>query len=199
VLLVALTGGIGSGKSHAAAFFADLGAIVVDSDQLARDVVERGTSGFDEIVTRFGDEVLTQGNLDRRKLGEIVFADPIARADLEAITHPLIREALAQIVSSAPENSIIINQIPLLVETSGKSRFDLVIAIVAPEELRHSRLIERGMKSFEIRQRIAVQASDEARIAIADHVITNDGDEDKLLRQVENIWEDFLLPRVPGF
>ena len=196
MLLVALTGGIGSGKSLAAQFFADLGAVVVDSDQLARQVIERGSVGFDEVVTRFGDEILTVGDIDRKKLGEIIFADSTARGDLEAITHPRIREALAAIVATVPEDRIVINQIPLLVETGGKARFDLVIAIISPDELRYQRLLERGMKPQEIKSRIAAQVSDAARVAIADYIITNDGNAGNLLRQVKKLWEEVLLPRL---
>ena len=192
MLLVALTGGIGSGKSLAGQYFSDLGAIVVDSDQLARDVVERGTPGFDEIVLRFGDSILRDGAINRKALGEVVFADPQARLDLEAITHPRIRSAFQEIVDTAPEESVIINLIPLLLETSGKDRFDSVIVITAPKELRRNRLLDRGMKSYEIENRISAQASDEDRLAIADYVITNDGDTDHLLRQVENLWEKLL-------
>lgn len=198
MLLVALTGGIGSGKSLAGDFFEELGAIVVDSDQLARDVVERGTEGFDEIVARFGDQVLKDGLLDRRKLGEIVFADPGARADLEAITHPRIRLALQEVIDSAPEDGVVINQIPLLVETGGRDRFDYIIAIVAEESIRTSRLLQRGLKSYEIAARIKAQASDEQRADIADFLIHNDGDHDQLLRQVENLWDEVLLPRAQG-
>ncbi len=192
MLLVALTGGIGSGKSLAGQYFSDLGAIVVDSDQLARDVVERGTPGFDEIVRRFGDSILRDGAINRKALGEVVFADPQARLDLEAITHPRIRSAFQEIVDTAPEESVIINLIPLLLETSGKDRFDAVIVITAPNGLRRTRLLDRGMKSYEIEKRISAQASDEDRLAIADYAITNDGDTDHLLRQVENLWEKLL-------
>ena len=192
MLLVALTGGIGSGKSLAGQYFSDLGAIVVDSDQLARDVVERGTPGFDEIVRRFGDSILRDGAINRKALGEVVFADPQARLDLEAITHPRIRSAFQEIVDTAPEESVIINLIPLLLETSGKDRFDAIIVITAPKELRRTRLLDRGMKNYEIENRISAQASDEDRLAIADYVITNDGDTDHLLRQVENLWEKLL-------
>ncbi len=196
MLLVALTGGIGSGKSLAGQYFADLGAVVVDSDQLARDVVERGTPGFDEIVLRFGDAILREGAIDRKALGAVIFRDPAARADLEAITHPLIREAFEEKVNSAPSGSIIINLIPLLLETSGKERFDQVIVITAPLEARQERLLARGLKRYEIEDRIGAQASDEDRLALADFVITNDGDLDHLLRQVENLWEELLLLQV---
>ena len=194
MLLVALTGGIGSGKTFAGDLFADLGAVVVDSDQLARDVVERGTPGFDEIVARFGDEVLKDGILDRSKLAEIIFNDPTARKDLEEITHPRIRKALDEIVESLAPGTVVINQIPLLVETKGKSRFDRVITISAPIEIRTQRLLERGMKGYEIEKRLASQVADSAREEIADHVLRNDGDSDYLLRQIENLYSEVLLP-----
>lgn len=196
MLLVALTGGIGSGKSLAGEYLAALGAIVVDSDQLARAVVERGTPAFDEIVARFGDEILKDGNLDRSKLGELVFSNPAARAELEAITHPRIREALDEIVASCDPEDVIVNQIPLLVETGGKDRFDYIISITAPLELRRERCIARGMKSYEFEKRVAAQASDEERTAISNHVIDNAGDADALLRAIEELWESELKPRA---
>jgi len=196
VLLVALTGGIGSGKSLAGEYLAALGAIVVDSDQLARAVVERGTPAFDEIVARFGDEILKDGNLDRSKLGELVFSNPVARAELEAITHPRIREALDEIVASCDPDDVIVNQIPLLVETGGKDRFDYIISITAPLELRRERCIARGMKSYEFEKRVAAQASDEERAAISNHLIDNTGDADALLRAIEELWESELKPRA---
>ena len=196
MLLVALTGGIGSGKSLAGEYLAALGAIVVDSDQLARAVVERGTPAFDDIVARFGDEILKDGNLDRSKLGELVFSNPAARAELEAITHPRIREALDEIVASCDPEDVIVNQIPLLVETGGKDRFDYIISITAPLELRRERCIARGMKSYEFEKRVAAQASDEERTAISNHVIDNTGDADALLRAIEELWESELKPRA---
>ena len=196
MLLVALTGGIGSGKSLAGEFLAALGATVVDSDQLARDVVERGTPGFDEIVARFGDLVLKDGNLDRSKLGEIIFSDPKARADLEAITHPRIRDAFAQVVAVAKAGDVIVNQIPLLVETTGAARFDYVVTVSAPLELRRERSIARGMKVYEFDKRVAAQVTDAQREAISDSVIINSGDRDSLLRSVENLWEGELSPRA---
>ena len=196
MLLVALTGGIGSGKSLAGEYLAALGAIVVDSDQLARAVVERGTPAFDEIVARFGDEILKDGNLDRSKLGELVFSNPAARAELEAITHPRIREALDEIVASCDPDDVIVNQIPLLVETGGKDRFDYIVSITAPLELRRERCIARGMKSYEFEKRVAAQASDEERTAISNHVIDNAGDADALLRAIEELWESELKPRA---
>ncbi|KGA03838.1 hypothetical protein GM49_0200 [freshwater metagenome] len=196
MIKVALTGGIGSGKSAAGDFFEDLGAVVVDADQLARDVIERGTDGFDELVATFGDEILTNGILDRSKLGQVVFSDPGARKTLEAIIHPRVAEAFDEIVEVSPEDAVIIYQIPILVETKGQDRFDYVITVEASLENRISRLKSRGLKGYEIEARIKVQATDEQRAEIADLIFKNDGDLDSLLRQVENVYEDVLLPRA---
>ena len=173
MLLVALTGGIGSGKSLAAEFFAACGAQILDFDQLARDVVERGTEGFDEIVARFGDEVLKNGELDRAKLGEIVFADGIARKDLEAITHPKIRAAFDAAVADLEPDAILVSQIPLLAESSYTYPFDFVVTVSASEDTRRARLINRGMKDYQVTQRMQVQATDAQREAIADAVLIN--------------------------
>ena len=196
MIKVALTGGIGSGKSAAGDFFEDLGAVVVDADQLARDVIERGTDGFDELVATFGDEILTNGILDRSKLGQIVFADLNARKTLEEIIHPRVAEAFEEIVQSSPADSVIVYQIPILVETKGQDRFDYIITVEATLENRTARLKNRGLKGYEIDSRMKAQASDSERAAIADAVFKNDGDLDQLLRQVENIYEDVLLPRA---
>jgi dephospho-CoA kinase len=196
VIKVALTGGIGSGKSAAGDFFEDLGAVVVDADQLARDVIERGTDGFDELVATFGDEILTNGILDRSKLGQIVFADPAARKTLEAIIHPRVAEAFGEIIEDSPEDAVIVYQIPILVETKGQDRFDYVIAVEATLENRVSRLKNRGLKGYEIEARMKAQATDQQRAEIADLIFKNDGDLDSLLRQVENVYEDVLLPRA---
>ena len=196
MIKVALTGGIGSGKSVAGDFFEDLGAVVVDADQLSRDVIERGTEGFNEIVATFGDEILTNGVLDRSKLGQVVFSDPNARNKLEEIIHPRVAEAFEEIVNDSPGDSVIIYQIPILVETKGADRFDYIITVEASLENRIARLKSRGLKGYEIDARLKVQASDAERAEIANTVFKNDGDLDSLLRQVENIYEDVLLPRA---
>ena len=189
MLIVALTGGIGSGKSTIGQIFENLGAIVIDSDQLARDVVERGTTGFDQIVAAFGDEVLKNGNLDRAALAEVIFKDPTKRTQLEQITHPLIRKAFAEIVESAQSDSIIVNQIPLLVESNHNYKFDHVITVSATEEVRIQRLLTRGMNLMQIKQRIGAQSTDTQREAISDTVIANDKDHSRLLSEVEKVWE----------
>jgi len=189
MLVVALTGGIGSGKSTVGQIFEDLGAIVADSDQMARNVVERGTTGFDQIVAAFGDEVLKNGELDRAALAEVIFKDPAKRAQLEQITHPLIRRAFAKIVESAQNDSIVINQIPLLVESKHDYKFDHVITVSATEEVRIQRLLMRGMNLTQIKQRIGAQSTDAQREAISDTVISNDKDHSELLVEVEKVWE----------
>jgi len=192
VLVVGLTGGIGSGKSHVAGYFADLGARVIDADQLARDVVERGTDGFDEVVAAFGDSVLRNGDLDRHALAEIVFADKDAKRKLEEIIHPRVRRAFEESISSLKEDEILIYEIPLLVEAGAGGRFDFVITVESEIETRRERLKKRGMFPSQIEARIQAQASAEARIAVANYVILNNSSEDFLLREVEHLWEDVL-------
>ena len=195
MLKVALTGGIGSGKSTVAEFLDELGAYVIDSDQLAREVVERGTPGYEAVLAAFGDGILTDGEIDRVKLAEIVFKDSIARATLESIIHPLVRDAAEKMVKSLPSDAVVINQIPLLVETDGAKRFDFVITVSADEDVRRRRLVERGMKDYEITKRLAAQVNDAAREAIAHSVIRNSGSIEELRQAVESIWRNELLPR----
>ena len=198
MLLVALTGGIGSGKSLAAEYFASCGAQILDFDQLARDVIERGSEGFDEILVRFGDDVLREGNLDRAKLAEIVFNDGIARKDLEAITHPKIRAAFDEVVAGLASEAILVSQIPLLAESDYPYPFDFVVTVSASEDTRRARLIKRGMKDYQVTQRMQAQATDAQRAAIANAILVNDGSEDDLLRQVENLYADRLYPARMG-
>ena len=198
MLTVAVTGGIGSGKSLVGDYLQALGAIVIDSDQLARAVIERGTPGFDEVLARFGDKILRDGSIDRAALAQIVFSDPKAREDLEAIIHPRVRAETESVIRSASEGSIVVNQIPLLVETKGASRFDFVITVEAPEDLRIERLRERGMPEYEARKRMATQVSAKEREEVADLVMDNTGSKEDLLRQVEQAWNEELLPRALG-
>lgn len=190
MLVVALTGGIGAGKSLVAQYFSELGARVVDADQLARIAIERGSAGFDEVVTRFGESILRNGDIDRKALGEIVFKDKSAKAALEAIIHPKVRELFFEVVQDLAADEILIYEIPLLVETGAASNFDQIITVEADLELRKSRLLKRGMFISEIESRLAAQASPAEREAVATHVIENSGDEDQLLRKVENLWEE---------
>lgn len=196
MLVVALTGGIGSGKSTVGQIFAQLGAIVIDSDQLARDVMERGSIGFNEVVAKFGDEILKNGEIDRQILASLIFKDPAKRSELEQITHPLIRKAFAKVVSSASPDSIVINQIPLLVESSHDYKFDHIITVSASESIRSERLIKRGLTNDQIKQRMGAQATDQMREAIADSVIVNEKNEQELTDQVEKIWEQLLSKNV---
>ena len=189
MLIVALTGGIGSGKSTVGQIFGDLGAIVTDSDQLARDVVERGTTGFDQIIAAFGDEVLKNGDLNRAALADLVFKDPAKRKQLEQITHPLIRKAFAKIVESANGDSIVVNQIPLLVESNHDYKFDHVITVSASEAVRIERLLKRGMNLTQIQQRLQAQSNDAQREKISDSIIRNDNSQADLLSEVEKVWE----------
>jgi dephospho-CoA kinase len=196
MLVVALTGGIGSGKSTVGQIFAQLGAIVIDSDQLARDVIERGSIGFNEVVAKFGDEILKNGEIDRQILASLVFKDPTKRAELEQITHPLIRKAFAKVVSTASPDSIVINQIPLLVESNHDYKFDHIITVSASESIRTERLIKRGLTNEQIKQRMQAQATDQMREGIADSVIVNEKSEQEITDQVEKIWEQLSSKNV---
>jgi len=188
--VIALTGGIGAGKSLVANYFFSLGAEVIDADQLARQAIERGSDGFDQVVLAFGDEILKDGDINRRALGEIVFSDAEKRRILESIIHPKVQQALADARKELSDDQILIYEIPLLVETNAAAKFDLVITVEAPMEARIERLRNRGLHISEIEKRIASQATVEARKAIANIVIDNDGSEEDLLRKVEAIWEE---------
>ena len=194
MLIVALTGGIGSGKSQVAKYFHQLGSYVFDADQLARAAIERGSTGFDEVMTTFGDQILKDGDIDRRKLGEIIFADPTAKAKLEAIVHPEVKRLFEEAKNDLPLDAILIYEIPLLVESNSGKRFDYSITVEADVETRTKRLKERGLASHEIEGRMAAQASREERVSYCDLVIENQGDQDALLRKVEEIWQSVLLP-----
>ena len=187
--IIGLTGGIGAGKSTVAQFFSELGASVVDADHLARIAIERGSAGFDEVVARFGETILANGDINRKALAEIVFSDPVAKSDLEAIIHPRVQKLFAQAIIDNEPAPHLIYEIPLLVETDAASKFDFIVTVEADEDLRIERLLTRGMFITDIKARLASQAPSQARIDIADAVIVNDGDEDHLLRQVENLWE----------
>ena len=195
MLSIALTGGIGSGKSAVGDILSELGAIVVDSDQLAREVIERGTSGFDEVLARFGDEILVDGEISRSKLAELVFNDEDARKDLEGIIHPRVRELSTRVLQKSPEDSVVVNEIPLLFETQGQDRFDLVITVEADDEIRTRRLLDRGLKSYQIEKRISAQASRSQRETIADFVIENNGNLEELEKEVIQLWNLEIIPR----
>ena len=196
MLRVALTGGIGSGKSLVGEILEELGALVIDSDQLAREVIERGSPGYEEVVTAFGDSILSEGQIDRSKLAAVVFKESDLRKKLESIIHPLVREAAEKLARKLPSGAILINQIPLLVESDGAKRFDYVVTVSADEEIRRERLRLRGLKDYEITQRMAAQVSDSEREKIANYIIRNNGSIDELTRAVEELMANELLPRA---
>lgn len=191
---IALTGGIASGKSFVADELAARGAVIVDSDVLAREVVEPGTVGLERIRERFGDEILKKdGSLNRPKLGELIFADDAARADLNAIVHPLVREAAEALTAQAAPGSVVIQVIPLLVETGLDKRFDKVIVVDIPQAIQESRLMRRGgFDRDAARQRIRAQAAPEQRLAVADWVIDNGGTKAQTRAQVDALWSDLV-------
>ncbi|MGZ0146439.1 dephospho-CoA kinase [Kribbella sp. WER1] len=193
MLRVGLTGGIGSGKSAVSARLAARGAVLIDSDVLAREVVARGTDGLAEVVAAFGPKVLTtDGDLDRPVLGKIVFGDETARRTLEAIIHPRVRARAAEIEAAAAADAVVVHDIPLLVETGQADRFDLVLVVDVPVEVQVERLTaDRGMTAAEAGQRIASQASREDRLAAADVVLDNSGSLADLDRRVAEVWATF--------
>jgi dephospho-CoA kinase len=193
VLTVGLTGGIGAGKSMAAARLAALGAVVIDADALARAVVEPGTEGFARVVEEFGPDVLNDsGALDRPRLAGIVFADPAARHRLEAIVHPLIRAATAGQRAAAPPDAIVVNDVPLLVESGRAGEYDVVVVVQAAVDERLRRLVARGLTADDASRRIAIQASDAERRAVANYLIDNDGTPDDLVVRVDRVWQHLL-------
>jgi len=196
VLRVALTGGIGSGKSLVGEILEELGALVIDSDQLAREVIERGSPGYEEVITAFGDSILSEGQIDRAKLAAVVFKEKDLRKKLESIIHPLVREAAEKLARNLPSGAILVNQIPLLVESDGAKRFDYVITVSADEEIRRERLRLRGLKDYEITERMAAQVADLDRENIANYILRNDGSIDELNRAVEELMANELLPRA---
>ena len=189
MIRVGLTGGIGSGKSTVARLLAEHGALVIDADQIAREVVEPGQPALTEIAERFGPDVITtDGSLDRAALAAIVFADAVALADLNAITHPRIAARTAQLIDAAPDDAVVVYDMPLLVENDLAEGWDHVIVVEADREVRVRRLIERGLDEADIEARMSRQASDEQRRAVADVVIDNSGDLDSLRAQVDHTW-----------
>jgi dephospho-CoA kinase len=193
---VGLTGGIASGKSTVAQLLVDLGAVLIDGDALAREVVARGTPGLAQVVEEFGAELLTpEGDLDRAALGRIVFADEAARRRLEAITHPLIFEKYAELEAAAAPGALVVHDIPLLAESGRADTFDEVIVVDVPPELQVERMMrDRGWTHDEAESRIAAQASREDRLAIATIVIENTGTLNDLRAQVEQVYADLTAP-----
>ena len=208
MLTVAVTGGIGSGKSTVSTALADLGAIVVDSDVLAREVVAPGTPGLAAIAEAFGADLIgADGALDRAGLAGIVFADPAARARLEDITHPLVRARATQIQREAPLDAVVVNDIPILTTLAVAATFHLVVGVQAGLELRVSRLVGRGLGEPDARSRIASQITDDERAALCDVLMDNSGDQALLVDSVGDLWRSRIRPfadnvragrRVPG-
>ncbi|GAA5052357.1 dephospho-CoA kinase [Thermocatellispora tengchongensis] len=193
-LKVGLTGGIGSGKSEVARRLAERGAVVIDADKIAREVVEPGTEGLAEVVEEFGAGVLREdGSLDREKLGSIVFSDPDRLAALNAIVHPRVGARVAELQAQAPDDAIVVYDVPLLAENNLAPMYDVVIVVDASDEIRLHRLLTiRGMSEADAKARIAAQATRDARLAVADIIIPNEGTLDDLAEHVEEAWHHLL-------
>jgi dephospho-CoA kinase len=196
VLKIGLTGGIASGKSMVAARLKELGAVLVDADAIARDVVEPGTPGLAAVVKAFGEDILdAEGRLDRARLGAVVFRDPERRAELNGIVHPLVRRRAAAVIAAAPADAVVVQDIPLLVETGQQSNFHLVVVVDAAAEVRVQRMVKhRGMTEEEARSRMAAQAARDVRLAAADVVLDNSGSPEDLRCEVDRLWQDRLVP-----
>ena len=197
VLRIGLTGGIGSGKSTVARLLAERGAHLVDADVLAREVVEPGTPGLAAVVDAFGEGVLTaDGALDRPALAAVVFGDAEARARLDGIVHPLVRRRAVELIAALPEDAVVVQDIPLLVETGQAGSFDLVLVVEAAQDVRVARLVGRGLPESDARARIAAQATDEQRRAVADVVLDNIGTPEELAAQVDRFWSERVAPAL---
>jgi dephospho-CoA kinase len=190
MLRVGLTGGIGSGKSEVARLLSAHGAVVVDADAIAREVVEPGTPGLAAVVAEFGPDVLRpDGTLDRARMAELVFAEEGARRRLEAIVHPLVREHSQALLAAAPPHAVVVYDVPLLVEGGMGADFDVVVVVDVPEEVQVARLAGRGMSAEDARARIAAQVPRPERLAAADVVIDNSGSLADLETAVRDVWE----------
>ncbi|MER6620603.1 MULTISPECIES: dephospho-CoA kinase [unclassified Streptomyces] len=194
MLTVGLTGGIGAGKSEVSRLLVECGAVLIDADRIAREVVEPGTPGLAAVVDAFGAEVLTEdGRLDRPKLGSVVFADPERLAVLNSIVHPLVGARSRELEEAAAEDAVVVHDVPLLTENGLASLYDLVIVVDASPETQLDRLVgRRGMTEEDARARMAAQATREQRREIADIVIDNDVPLDELHRRVKDVWADLV-------
>ena len=197
---VGLTGGVASGKSTVAAMLEDLGAVVIDADVLAREVVAKGTPGLAAVVEEFGADLLgPDGELDRPAMGRLVFGDEAARRRLEAIVHPLVFERIVELEEQAPPGALVVHDIPLLAENGRGGDFDAVVVVDAPTELQVERMIrDRGWTEADARSRIAAQASREDRRAIASHLIENTGTREDLRRRVAEVFAEVVSAGEPG-
>lgn len=190
---IGLTGGVGSGKSTVATMLAAKGALVIDADALAREVVAPGSEGLAEVVSAFGSDVLADdGSLNRAALAEIVFADGQARARLNAITHPRIAARTAELMAQATAGQVVVHDVPLLVENNLAPAYDLVVVVEADKQTRLTRLAGRGMPNEEAQRRMDSQASDADRRAVADVVIVNNGSPEELQRAVDDLWQQVV-------
>jgi dephospho-CoA kinase len=199
VVRIGLTGGIGSGKSTVSVLLAEHGAVVVDADRIAREVLEPGTAGLAAVVDAFGDGILAAGgSLDRAALAAVVFADPEARARLDAIVHPLVRARAAELAAAVPDGSVVVHDVPLLVETGQAGSYDLVLVVEAELGIRVERLLRRGLSEEDARARVAAQATDEQRRAVADVVLDNSGTPEQLAAQVDRFWAEHVAPAAAG-
>ncbi|MFC8421070.1 dephospho-CoA kinase [Streptomyces sp. NPDC057236] len=194
MLTVGLTGGIGAGKSEVSRLLVECGAVLIDADRIAREVVEPGTPGLAAVVDAFGTEVLTEdGRLDRPKLGSVVFADPERLAVLNSIVHPLVGARSRELEEAAAEDAVVVHDVPLLTENGLASLYDLVIVVDTSPETQLDRLVgRRGMTEEDARARMAAQATREQRREIADIVIDNDVPLDELHRRVKDVWADLV-------
>jgi dephospho-CoA kinase len=190
MLRVALTGGIASGKSLVAAELAARGAVIIDADVLAREVVEPGTPALAAIIDKFGPQIMRDGELDRSQLGAIVFADPDARRDLERIVHPAVRARAAELERAADPDAVVVHVIPLLVETGQQEDFDVVVTVDVDHETQIQRLIARnGFSRAEAAARVDAQADSEERRTAADVVVDNHGNLEDLREQIAALWD----------
>jgi dephospho-CoA kinase len=194
VFLIGLTGGIAAGKSAVAEHWVKLGAIEIDADVLAREVVAKGTPGAKQVASQFGSEYFVDGELDRKKLGQLVFGNPEKLAELEAIIHPLVKQRARELIAAVPETAIVIYTVPLLVEAQVELPFDAVVTIEAPEDERVKRLVKnRGMTEAEALSRIRAQATPLERATRADHILSSNQSLALLLHDAEVLFQKFVL------
>ena len=190
---VGLTGGIGAGKSTVADMFSKLGAVVIRSDELARQVIEPKTTGFQKVLSRFGNQILQEnGSIDRTKLAQIVFNDQSALKDLEEIIHPLVRNKTNEIIDAQTQETIVVNEVPLLLEKNMENLFDFLVVVISSEKNRINRLLKRGISEVDAKKRMKLQVSDEQRKTSADFLIANDGNMEQLEADVSKVWQALL-------